>query len=66
MEMSGVQLKMSWSLHLQTDVASEIMNSIVGSYIRGYFSYHQNDWDELLLAIVFTCNAPVSDAFGVY
>ena len=49
-ELCGVKLKMSNSKHPQTDGATEIMNRMVENYLRCYFSYHQNAWDELLPA----------------
>ena len=57
MKLCGVKLKMSASKHPQTDGATEIMNIMVENYLRCYFSYHQNDWDELLPAAEFAYNS---------
>jgi len=61
MELSGIKLKMSTSRHPQTDGASEIMNRMIGNYLRCYVSYHQNDWDELLASAEFAYNSSVSE-----
>ena len=65
MERSGIQLKLSFSRHPQSDGASEIMKQMVENYIRCYCSYQQEDWDELLPAAEFACNYAVTEDLGM-
>ena len=65
MELSGVKLKMSTSKHPQTDGATEIMNRMVGNYLRCNCSYRQNDWDELPSAAEFAYNTAVTEDLGM-
>ncbi len=64
-EISGVKLKMSSSRHLQTDDSSEIMNQMDENYLRFYYNYHKNDWDESLPGAEFACNSALSEDMGM-
>lgn len=48
---------MSTSLHLQIDGSTEIMNRMIGNYLRCYCAFHQTDWDILLRSAEFADNA---------
>lgn len=65
MEFSGVKLKMSTSLHPQTDGVSEIVNRKVENFLRYNCSYHQDDWDEFLPAAVLEYNLAFSKDLGI-
>ena len=65
MELCGVKLKMSTSRHPQTDGASEIMNRMVKNYLRCYYNYHQDTWDELLPAAEFAYNSAINGDLGM-
>ena len=65
MKLCGVELKMSTSRHPQTDGSSEIMNRMVENYLRIYFNYHQDNWDELLPGAEFAYNSAVTEDLGM-
>lgn len=65
MSCCGIQLKMSTSRHPQTDGATEIMNRMVGNYLRCYCAYHQRDWDTLLTSAEFAYNSAKVDSMGI-
>lgn len=46
-------MKMSTSLHPQTDGAWEVMSLMLESYVRCYCNRMQNDWDLLLSTAEF-------------
>ncbi len=56
---------MSSNRHPQTDGASAVMSRMVENYLRCYYLYHQNDWDELLSSAEFAYNSAVSDDLGM-
>lgn len=57
MSRCGVKLRMSTSRHPQTDGSTEIMNRMIGNYLRCYCAHHQRDWDSLLPSAEFAYNA---------
>lgn len=58
----GIQLKVSTSRHPQTDGSTEIMNRMLGNYLRCYCSFHQHDWDKLLPSAEFSYNSAKVDS----
>ena len=64
MKLCGIKTKMSTSHHPQTDGISEVMNRMVGNYLRCYCSLNQKDWDELLPAAEFAYNSAESTDLG--
>lgn len=61
MKRSGIRLKMSTSLHPQTDGSFEIINRLVKSYQRCYCSYNQDGWDLFLPTAEFAYNSALSE-----
>lgn len=57
MSRCGIKLKMSTSRHPQTDGATEVMNRMVGNYLRCYCTFHQRNWDRLLSSAEFAYNS---------
>lgn len=60
LDLCGIKLKMSTSRHAQTDGASEVVNRMIGNYLRCYISYPQNDWDGFLPTAEFAYNSAVN------
>lgn len=65
MSRCGIQLKMSTSKHQQTDGSTEIMNRILGNYLRCYCSFQQRDWDRLLTSADFAYNFARVQSMGM-
>lgn len=65
MHCCGIRLKMSTSRHPQTDGSTEIVNRMVGNYLRCYCSFKQNDWDSLLTSAEFAYNSAVVESMGM-
>lgn len=61
MEKSRIQVKMSTTFHTSTNGASEIMNRMAKNYLRCYWSYHRDNWDQLLSSAKFSYNSAVSE-----
>ena len=61
----GTQLKMSTSIHPQTDSQTECVNTIVEQYLRGYCNYQQDNWTELLTLAEFSYNNTLSSTTGI-
>lgn len=59
MDCCGIKLKMSTSRHPQTDGATEIMNRMIGNYLRCYCAFNQKNWDKLLVSAEFAYNARI-------
>lgn len=57
MRQCGIQTKMSTNCHHQTDGATEAMNRITGNYLRGYWVFHQQVWNNLLTTAEFAYNS---------
>lgn len=47
MDRCGICLKMPTSRYPQTDGSTEIMNRMIGHYLRFYCTFHQTNWDSL-------------------
>lgn len=57
MKYCDIKLKMSTSRHPQTDGATEIMNHMIGNYLRCYCGFNQDYWDKLLTTAEFAYNS---------
>lgn len=53
----SIKTKMATSKHQQTDEATDIINRMIGNYIRCYRALHQSDWEQLLPFDKFACNS---------
>lgn len=65
MTLCGIDQKLSSSRHPQTDGAAEIMNRLIGNYLRCYCARHQRDWDDLLAPAEFAYNSSNVESMGV-
>lgn len=65
MGLCGIKLKMSTSRHPQTDGATEVMNRMIGNYLRCYCAFNQSDWDDLLTTAEFSYNSAVVESMGM-
>lgn len=65
MHCCGIQLKMSTSRHPQTDGSTEIMNRMIGNYLRCYCAFHQTNWDTLLTSAEFAYNSAKIESLGM-
>lgn len=65
MGLCGIKLKISTSRHPQTDGATEVMNRMIGNYLRCYCSFNQSDWDDLLTTAEFSYNSAVVESMGM-
>ena len=57
MKMCGVELKMSSSHHPQTDGLSEVINRMLGNYLRCFCNKQQKNWDILLSTAEYAYNS---------
>lgn len=64
-ELCGIKLKMSTSRHPQTDGGAEIMNRMIGNYLRCYCARNQRNWDDLLTAAEFAYNTATVESMGM-
>ncbi|KAE8238369.1 hypothetical protein A4X06_0g8816, partial [Tilletia controversa] len=65
MKLLGVKLNISSAYHVQTDGQTERTNRTLEHILRPYFSYQQDDWDELLPMAEFAVNNAPSATTGV-
>lgn len=56
---------MSSTKQLQTDGASEVVNRMVGKYIRCFCNYEQDDWDLFFSCAEFAYNSAVPEDLGL-
>ena len=61
----GIQQKLSTSFHPQTNGQTERINAIVEQYLRGYCSYQQDNWAELMTLAEFSYNNTLSSTMGM-
>jgi len=60
----GTKLAMSTAYHPQTDGQTERANRTLEDMLRAYVSYHQDDWDEHLVAAEIAYNNSVQASTG--
>ena len=53
----GIRLQMSTSHHPQTDGLAEVMNRLIGNYLRCFVNRRRDDWDVLLPGAEFAYNS---------
>lgn len=61
----GIDLKMSTNCDPQTDDFTEIMNRIIGNYLRCYSTFCQENWDKLLSSAEFAYNSAHVDSMRI-
>ena len=52
----GTKRKLSTAYHPQTDRQTERMNQEIGTFLRHYVNYQQDDWTEWLATVEFSYN----------
>lgn len=57
MDYCGIKLRLSISRHPQINSPTEIMNRMIGNYLRCYCAFHQKDWDQLRTTAEFAYNS---------
>lgn len=62
MDHCGIKLRMSTSRHPQTDGSTEVMNRMIGNYLRCYCAFNQTNWDDLLTTAEFSYNSATVDS----
>lgn len=61
----GITHRLSTAYHPQTDGQSEIVNKVLGQYLRVYSNLEQNDWASKLSAAEFCYNSTPHSATGL-
>jgi len=64
-DLLGIQQKVSTTFHPQTDSQTECINAVVEQYLRGYCSYQQHNWFELISMTEFSYNNTLSATLGI-
>ncbi len=65
MNLCGIKLQMSTSRHPQTNGSSEIMNSMLENYLRGFCNCRQDNWPELLPGAEVAYKSALRENLGV-
>ena len=60
----GTKLNMSTSFHPETDGQTERANRTLEDMLRAFVNYHQNNWDEFLIAAEIAYNNSVQASTG--
>ena len=61
MDLMGIISKMTTAFHPQSDGQTERINQILEEYLRHYYSWKQDDWDELLPLAEYAYNSAISE-----
>ena len=61
MDLIGIISKMTTAFHPQSDGQTERINQILEEYLRHYYSWKQDDWDELLPLAEYAYNSAISE-----
>ena len=65
MDLLGIQTKLSTAFHPETDGQTEWVNQTIKQYLRHYYSWKQDDWDELLQMVEFAYISAKSETTGI-
>ena len=52
----GTKTKLSMAYHSQTDGQTERINQEIGTFLRHYMNYQQDDWTDWLATVEFSYN----------
>jgi len=65
MDEVGIKTKLSIAFHPETDGQSEWMNQVLEEYFRYYYSWRQDNWEELLPLAEFAINSASLESTGM-
>ena len=60
----GTKRQLSTAYHLQTDGQTEQINQEIGTFLRHYVNYQQDDWTDWLAAAEFQYNDKIHAVIG--
>ena len=64
-DLLGMKTKLSTAFHPETDAQTERVNQTIEQYLQHYYSWKQDDWDELLPMAEFAYNSAKSETMGI-
>ena len=65
MDLLGIKSKLSTAFHPETDGQTKRVNQTIEQYLRHYYSWKQDDSNELLPIAEFAYNSAKSETTGI-